>query len=47
LGKKGKIPSLKIGKSIRYNWHSVIEAIDNQSNKNIELRNEKNKKTLS
>ena len=25
--KKGKIPSLKIGKSVRYNWYSVIDAL--------------------
>ena len=31
--KKGKIPRLSIGSSIRYNWHAVIEALENDSNK--------------
>jgi len=31
--KKGKIPSLRIGKSIRYNWYSVIEALEKQRDK--------------
>jgi len=31
--KKGKIPRLSIGTSIRYNWHAVIEALESQSNK--------------
>lgn len=30
--KKGKIPEFKIGNSIRYNWHSVIDALENNKN---------------
>lgn len=26
--KKGRIPSLRFGKNIRYDWHSVIEALE-------------------
>ena len=32
-GKKGKIPSLKIGKSVRYNWYSVVQAIEKNNSK--------------
>ena len=31
--KKGKIPRLMIGSSIRYNWPAVIEALESQANK--------------
>ena len=32
--KKKKIPLIKIGKSVRFNWQSVIEALESQENKN-------------
>lgn len=28
--KKGKIPSLRIGSNVRYNWQKVIEALENK-----------------
>jgi excisionase family DNA binding protein len=28
--KKGKIPSIRIGSSVRYNWYAVIEALENK-----------------
>jgi excisionase family DNA binding protein len=31
--KKGKIPEMRIGNSLRYNWYSVIDALEN-NNKN-------------
>jgi predicted DNA-binding transcriptional regulator AlpA len=31
--KKGKIPRLSIGSSIRYDWGAVIEALEKQANK--------------
>ncbi|MHA8101466.1 helix-turn-helix domain-containing protein [Aquirufa nivalisilvae] len=30
--KKGKIPSIKIGNSIRYNWISTINSLEKKSN---------------
>jgi hypothetical protein len=30
-GRKGKIPELRVGASIRYNWPSVIAALENDS----------------
>lgn len=32
--KKKKIPVIKIGKSVRFNWQSVIEALESRENKN-------------
>jgi excisionase family DNA binding protein len=29
--RKGKIPSFRIGSSVRYNWHSVIETLEKKS----------------
>jgi len=26
--KKGKIPSLRVGNSVRYNWYSVLDALE-------------------
>ena len=31
--KKKKIPSLRIGRSVRFNWQTVIEALESQKNK--------------
>ena len=31
--KKGKIPRLSIGNSIRYNWPAVVEALESLANK--------------
>ena len=28
--KKGTIPALRIGSNVRYNWHKVIEALENK-----------------
>lgn len=25
---KGKIPSIRVGKSVRYNWYSVLDALE-------------------
>ncbi|MCG7858241.1 helix-turn-helix domain-containing protein [Flavihumibacter sediminis] len=30
LGKKGDIPEIRIGSSVRYNWPKVIEALENK-----------------
>lgn len=32
--KKKKIPHIRIGRSVRFNWQSVIEALESQKNKN-------------
>ena len=32
--KKKKIPSIRIGRSVRFNWQKVIEALESQKNKN-------------
>jgi hypothetical protein len=32
--KKKKIPLIKIGRSVRFNWQSVIEALESKENKN-------------
>jgi predicted DNA-binding transcriptional regulator AlpA len=29
-GKKGKIPEMRIGSNVRYNWPSVVSALENQ-----------------
>ena len=28
-GKRGSIPEIHIGSNVRYNWHSVVEALEN------------------
>ena len=30
---KGKIPAFNVGSSVRYNWHSVIDALENLKTK--------------
>jgi len=32
--KKKKIPLIRIGRSVRFNWQSVIEALESKENKN-------------
>jgi excisionase family DNA binding protein len=32
--KKKKIPLIRIGRSVRFNWQKVIEALESQKNKN-------------
>jgi excisionase family DNA binding protein len=32
--KKKKIPLIRIGRSVRFNWQSVIDALESQKNKN-------------
>jgi excisionase family DNA binding protein len=31
--KKKKVPSIRIGRSVRFNWQAVIEALESQQNK--------------
>lgn len=31
--KRGKIPSIRIGTSVRYNWYSVVTSLENPKNK--------------
>lgn len=31
LGKKGQIPEIRIGSSVRYNWPKVIEALETKT----------------
>lgn len=38
--KKGKIPSLRIGSAVRYNWPKVIAALEKNSYSNIRRRQE-------
>ncbi len=33
LEKRGIIPSLRIGSSVRYNWFQVLQALDTRNNK--------------
>lgn len=30
--KKGKLPSFRIGSSVRYNWHTVIDVLEKKGN---------------
>lgn len=31
--KKGKIPSLRVGSAVRYNWHKVLQALEKKGGK--------------
>ena len=35
--KKGKIPCFRIGSSVRYNWHTVIETLEGKKNKEYNI----------
>lgn len=30
-GKRGKIPEIRIGSSVRYNWYAVVKSLENKN----------------